>query len=299
MPTIHALVAQARRRLVDAGIPGSEAELDARLLVDHLLGWDAARYFAHGDEAADGDLVTRYTAAIERRVRREPVAYITGVQEFWGLSFEVTPAVLIPRPETELVIEAGLAHVGTRRPLRVADVCTGSGCLAVSLAVELPDATVTAADISTGALAVAARNVARHHVGERVTLQATDLLADVDGPFDLIVSNPPYVAETERATLPQEVVEHEPLVALFAGADGLALIRRLVSQAASRLAPGGLLVFEFGFGQAEAIARLLHATPRLSLVELRDDLQRIPRVAVARAAGRSTPGPPAVTTGGS
>lgn len=286
MPTLHELVAAGRRRLYDAGIPQAEADLDARLMLEHLLQWDAAHFFGHGEQLADAELTQRYDACIERRARREPTAYVTGEREFWGLAFEVTPAVLIPRPETELIIEIALAlwpDVGA--PLRVADVCTGSGCLAVAIAVERPAAQVVASDVSPGALDVAARNAARHAVQPRVTFRHADVLAGIDGPFDLIVSNPPYVPTGDEPAMQPEVVRHEPRIALFAGTDGLDVIRVLLPQAAARLRPGGSLAFEFGYGQQDAVRGLISATPGLYVDEIRNDLQGIPRTALARRRG--------------
>lgn len=283
MSTLHELVAHGRHRLYDAGIPQAEADLDARIMLEHLLQWDAARFFAHGEQPAGPDLVGRYGECINRRARREPTAYIIGEREFWGLAFEVTPAVLIPRPETELIVEIAMERCpDPSAPLAIADACTGSGCLAVALALERPAARVVATDVSQAALDVAARNAARHQVLSRVTFARTNILTGVDGPFDLIVSNPPYVPVTDVSSLQPEVVEHEPHVALFAGGDGLDVIRPLVVQAAGRLQPGGLLLFEFGYGQAEAIRKLLADSPGLTLVEIRNDLQGIPRTAVAR-----------------
>lgn len=267
------------------GIPQAEADLDARVMLEHLLKWDAARFFAHGEQSADPDLVRRYDDCMARRARREPTAYITGQREFWGLPFEVTPAVLIPRPETELIIEIVLERFPVETtPLEIADACTGSGCLAVSLALERPAARIVATDVSRDALEVAARNAARHSVLSRVRFEHANVLTDIDGPFDLIVSNPPYVPANDASTLQPEVVEHEPHVALFAGAEGLDVIRPLVAQAADRLKTDGLLVFEFGYGQADTIRRALADTSDLTLVEMRSDLQGIPRTAVARRA---------------
>lgn len=282
MPTIHELVAGARQRLRAAGIGGDEADLDARLLAEHLLRWDAVRYFADGGIDAPADFHQQYAAAIGRRVHREPVAYITGTQEFWGLAFAVTPAVLIPRPETELIVEAVVEITADRRtPARIADACTGSGCLAVAVACERADARVIATDLSVAALEIAHDNARRHGVAERVETAQTDVLVGIDGPFDVVMSNPPYVPEADLATLQPEVVQYEPRLALAAGTDGLEVIRTLVTQAQGVLSPAGWLVFEFGFGQAEPVAKLV-TSAGLELVELRNDLQGIPRTAVAR-----------------
>jgi release factor glutamine methyltransferase len=281
--TIHGVVADGRTRLGRAGIPAGEAELDARLLAEFALGWDAARFLANADRAADPTFLAAYRELLDRRARREPLAYITGEKAFWKLSFTVSPAVLIPRPETELIVEAALARFpAADLPFSMADVCTGSGCLAISLAHERPRASVLATDISSDALAVATRNAVRHEVDDRIEFIQTDLLAAVQGTFDLIVANPPYIPEYERASLQPEVRDHEPAVALFAGAGGLAVIRRLLDESLRRLRPGGWLIFEFGAGQAEPVRLLLGAMRGWSDVEVKPDLAGIPRTAIAR-----------------
>jgi release factor glutamine methyltransferase len=278
-------VGQARQRLRAAGISPDEADLDARLLAEHVLGWSTERYLIDARSPATPQFVSEYDALVERRAKREPAAYIVGWQEFWGLPFEVGPGVLIPRPETELVVETALTLLNAA-PLAanpaIADVCTGSGCVAVAIARERPDVRVTATDISERALAIARRNAERHGVAARVTFVRADLLAGVAGPFDLVSANPPYVPDADRPTLQPEVRDHEPPLALYAGADGLDVIRRLVVEATERLREGGVLVFEFGFGQSDEIAKLISGTRGLRMVELRPDLQGIPRVAVAR-----------------
>lgn len=287
MPTeINALIADARRRFRAAGIEREEAALDARLLAQRLLGWDAARLMTHGDEAASPEFAHDYEGLVARRVFREPLAYITGSREFWNLDIEVTPAVLIPRPETELLIEIALEHFDHPQPIRILDVCTGSGCVAVGLGREFPKATLVASDISQDALDVARRNLARYGVSSRTQLVRADLLDGVDGPFDLIVSNPPYVPTVDAPGLQPEVREYEPPAALFAGEDGLQIVRRLVVQAAAALARDGILVFEFGAGQDDAVRSIVRAVSSLTLLELKHDLQDIPRAAVAQKTGR-------------
>jgi release factor glutamine methyltransferase len=282
VPTIHELVATARRRLHASGIGGDEADLDARLLAEHVLGWDAARYFTDGGDLASTDFELQYGAAIKRRSHREPVAYITGTQEFWGLAFTVSPAVLIPRPETEIIVESVLEILDDRRkPHRIADACTGSGCLAVAIACERPGSRLVATDVSPTALEIASVNARRHGVEDRIACVRADVLSGVDGPFDVVVANPPYVPEADLAALQPEVVQYEPRVALAAGADGLDVVRTLAAQARGVLAPGGWLVFEFGFSQSEAVG-LLVSSAGLELVEMRNDLQGIPRTALAR-----------------
>jgi release factor glutamine methyltransferase len=280
--TIHARVAAARDRLRAAGIAADEASLDARILAEHLLGWDAARYFASGADAEPPAFAAAYDALVARRAAREPLAYITGSQQFWDLTFEVTPAVLIPRPETELVVETVLERFPRHAPFAFADACTGSGCLAVAVAAERLAARAVATDASPDALAVAARNARRHGVDGRVRLVCADVLSGVAGPFDLITANPPYVAAADRAALPPEVRDHEPALALFGGADGLDVVRRVIGQAADRLSAGGMLVMEIGAGQDEPVAKLISAAPRLRMVHVRRDLQDIPRTVVAQ-----------------
>ena len=281
-PSVRERVAEVKSRLAGVGLPPGEADLDARLLAQHALGWDAAQFFTHDVDAEPPGFAARYAALVERRVRREPLAYILGRRDFWHLSLEVSPAVLIPRPESELIVEAALARCRDGRRLLVADPCTGSGCLAVALAVDRPQAIVVATDISEAALDVARRNASALGVSDRVRFCRADLLEGLCGPFDLVVANPPYVPEIDRAALAPEVRDYEPALALFAGADGLDCIQRLVAEGSSRLVAGGLLVFEFGFGQADAVRALVADTRGLVVDGIERDLQGIPRVAVAR-----------------
>jgi release factor glutamine methyltransferase len=254
------------------------------VLAEHVLGWDAARLLTEGHQSASPGFLQHYDAAVARRVAREPVAYITGSKEFWNLTFEVSKAVLIPRPETEGLVEQSLARLTDRtRAWQIADVCTGSGCLAVVLATELQNARVTATDISPAALVIARRNVEQHGVGDGVVVINDDLLTNEEGPFDLIVANPPYVTDGARVGLQPEVA-YEPALALFAGADGLSIIRRLLAQAPARLAPNGLLIFEFGFGQEDAVRQLIAAQADLRMIAIEPDVSGIPRVAVATRA---------------
>jgi release factor glutamine methyltransferase len=282
MEQLRALVASAAKRLVRAGIAEEEAALDARLLAQHALGWDAAAYLTRAPEPPPASFTGPYETLIARRARREPVAYIIGRREFWGLTFEVTPAVLIPRPETELIVAAALeAFPGAGRPLRFADVGTGSGCVAVALARERPWARGIATDISREALLVARRNAERHGTIGRLRWVQTSLLDAIDARLDLVAANPPYVPEMDRPRLQPEVRDYEPGAALFAGPDGLAVVRRLVPEAAARLRSGGLLIFEIGAGQEEAAAELIGRTPGLRMRDLRRDLQGLPRTAIA------------------
>ena len=281
--SIHAHVSIARQLLRDAGITALESDLDARLLAQHVLGWTTERFLTDAREPVPEGFTPRYDALVARRVTREPLAYIVGVREFWGLEIEVTPDVLIPRPATELIVEAMRELFPDRSvPLSIADVCTGCGCVAVAIAHERPTTTVKGTDISRPALLVARRNAARHGVADRVTFVHGDLLEGFTGSFDAIVANPPYVIDRAGPALQPEVRDHEPPVALFGGVDGLVLVTRLVAGAPSRLRPGGYLVFEFGLGQDVEIEALLNASPELTLVGLRRDLQGIARTAIAR-----------------
>ena len=278
------LVVAARERLTRAGLSPDRAAIDAEVLARAAAGWDRASYLARRDEPAVADVAERLESYVRRREAREPVAYILGTREFWGLDFLVTPAVLIPRPETEFIVQAALARLADRtRPWRIADVGTGSGCLAVALAVELSHARVTAIDISPDALDVARANAERHGVGGRVTLMRSSLLDAVEGPFDLIVANPPYVPRAHQPTLSPDVRDHEPDVALYGGGDdGLDEVRALVAQAPSRLVPGGWLQMEFGFAQGDAVRAAAAAVSGLETVEVLCDLQGLERTLVAR-----------------
>jgi release factor glutamine methyltransferase len=280
--SIHEHVAEARHQLRGAGLSIAEADLSARVIAEHLLGWSPEKYLADGSQPEPTDFAERFHAAVSRRAARQPLAYIVGEREFWGLALEVTPDVLIPRPETEIIVEAALElHPDPDAPIVVADVCTGSGCLAIAIAHERPHAVVTASDISEAALAVARRNAARHAVADRVRFVRADLLETIAGPFDLIVANPPYVRSGDRDGLQPEVRE-EPAVALYGGSEGLDAIARLVAQAPSRLRRGGHLIFEFGLGQDDAIEQLVASSRSLQLLGLRRDLQGIARTAVTQ-----------------
>ena len=283
MASVHERLVEARHVLTGAGIDVDEAALDAEVLARHVLGWDRAGLIARWREPAPAAFTEALARLVARRAAREPVAYITGRREFWGLEFEVTSDVLIPRPETELVIEEALRFSQeVRLPASVIDVGTGSGCIAISLACELPLSHVTATDISPAALAVARRNAARLGVDRRLTLINGDLLDGTPAAVDLIVSNPPYVPAQDAPTLQPEVGRHEPAVALFGGnGDGLDVVRRLFASASTHLAQGGRLIIEFGFGQAPAVG-VAARSAGWEIVRMIPDLQNIPRVAVLR-----------------
>lgn len=278
-PTFADHVAVGLERLVAAGIPQEQARLDAELLARHALGWDRTAWLISRRQPAPDPFVTEYDALVARRAAREPISLITGAREFWGLAFETQPGVLIPRPESELIVEEALeALTGVDAP-RIADVGTGSGCLAIALACELPRAHVVATDLSPLAIDVARRNAAKHGVTGRVRFVLTDLLDQVGGQFDAIVSNPPYVQAGDLPGLAPEVRDHEPALALVGGADGLDTIRAMFARVPPRLAPGGRLIVEFGYTQDERVCDLAR-TAGFTVLRVRSDFQDIPRVAV-------------------
>lgn len=281
--TVRQLLHEAASRLRDAGVPNPE--LDAERLLGHVLGWDRAKLVAEasaGIAEADGG---RFLALVAERATRKPLQHITGRQWFWRHEFLVTPDVLIPRPETELIVEAGLERLqGLARPL-VVDVGTGSGCIALSLAAERPDAEVVGIDLSPAALAVAAENARRLGLDGRVRLVEGDLLAPVTslhGRIDLVASNPPYVGGRDELT--PEVRDHEPALALFPPGDALSVYRALIPQAAAALRPGGTLLLEVGRGMDAEVARLCESA-RLGVERIIPDLQAISRTVIARRSG--------------
>jgi release factor glutamine methyltransferase len=279
--SLHQRIDRARERLARAGINDRDARFDAELLARHALGWDRTELIVRGRDLPPPHFDAAYEGFITRRAGREPVALIMGRREFWGLDFEVTEETLIPRPETELIVEEAIAFLAKRPDARVFDVGTGTGCLAVAIAREAPQCRVLATDISPGALAVAQRNAARHGTANQICFVVADLLDGIAGRADLIVSNPPYVAERDARGLSREVAEFEPHAALFGGPDGMAHMRRLLEGAPARLAAGGRLVVEFGFGQEAAVRGA--ATASGWLVErVRADLQGLPRTIVLK-----------------
>ncbi|HEY3159598.1 MAG TPA: peptide chain release factor N(5)-glutamine methyltransferase [Vicinamibacterales bacterium] len=274
-------LAAARARLVAAGIRPDEAAIDVDVYARTILGWDTATLLANLREPTPMPLEPRFSEWIARRERREPTAYIVGTREFWGRPFLVTPAVLVPRPETEFIVEEAIPLLSGLGSPRIADIGTGSGILAVTLAAEVPTATVTATDLSAEALAVARENAERLGVAGRVTFVTTSYLDGADGLFDLIVTNPPYVRDGDKPALSRDV-RHEPDVALFGGPDGLRDVGGVLDAAVATLTPGGWFVMEFGYGQEEDVRRLVDARPSLRVDHVRDDLQGIARTMVVR-----------------
>ena len=276
------------------------APLAAELLLMHVLARDRTFIYAHPEQELDAAMRERYFSLVATRASGVPTQHLTGHQEFWGLEFEVTPDVLIPRPETEHVIEVALDRLGVRAdensehlhaPLRIADVGTGSGCIAVALSKEFPGAQILATDISAAALEIARRNAASHEVSHRIEFVECNLLglfvhqslatSHWSPPFDLIASNPPYIGRCEVATLPREVREHEPETALFGGETGTEIYAPLIEQAATLLKPNGILVLELGHNSADHVSRLLE-TQEWRDVKITKDLAGIARVASAQ-----------------
>jgi len=258
--------------------------MNAEVLVMFTLGCDRAYLYGHPERELTGDEQSRYDAALAQRSKGIPAQYITGHQEFWGMDFIVSPAVLIPRPETEHVIETVLGRVGrtflSDNSLRIADVGTGSGCIALALARELPRAELHATDTSSAALEIARANAARHQLENRIDFHEADLLAGMEkNAFDFVVSNPPYVGESEEESVQLEVRKFEPRNAVFAGPTGLEVIERLIPQASEVLKPGGWLVMEISGTIAGGVQELL---ADWESVQITNDLQGIPRVAAAR-----------------
>ena len=280
----HRLLERGASELREAGVP--EARFEAELLLRHALGCTREALFARLHEPAGAEAAGHYFHLLERRRGRVPIQHILGTQEFYGLSFRVTPSVLIPRPETELVVDEALAELSARSKSAptIADVGCGSGCIAIAIARERPEATFLAIDASPSALAVARENATAHGVDERITFLHGDLLdplVERGEKLDLVVSNPPYVVDAEIGELAPEVKEHEPRMALAGGADGLATITRLLEGVGAVLDRGGVVVMEIGKGQDRQVAeRVLSAG--LDLLRIVPDLAGIPRVVVAR-----------------
>ncbi len=301
--SIGAALLKARHRLEDAGIP--DAAFEAELLLRHAL-WLAssdppavgpqhagvlrleaplasrAYVFTHSDEALPPGTASLYESLLLRRLTREPAAYILGYREFYGLDLVVTPATLIPRPETELLVEAAIELSRRHSEAIIADLGTGSGAIAIALAKSLPRAVVYAVDVSSEALGIARLNAERHDVSSRIAFRRGDLLEPVDVRLDLIVANLPYVSAGELRGLEPEVRDHEPALALAAGIDGLDLIRRLLQQASRYLRPDGAICLEFGYGQTKALSSLAHSSFPEAAIVVAKDLAGIDRVMTIR-----------------
>jgi len=289
MSALGSAVQEATLRLKQ-GRHAERARRDAETLLLHVVGKNRAWLMAHLDEDLGEEDAARFALLIARRTLGEPIQYITGEQEFFGLPFGVTPDVLIPRPETEHLVERAVELASGLTGVRILDVGTGSGAIAVALAHELPQAQITALDISAAALGIARGNAERNGVAGRIDFKLSDLLGAVEGErFAMIVSNLPYVPEGDRGSLAVEVREHEPVLALFAGEDGLDVYRRMIPAAFAALEDGGFLLMEIGYGQSQAVSELL-GDAGFAGIEFVPDLQGILRVACGRrvSAGRGS-----------
>jgi release factor glutamine methyltransferase len=281
--TLSEMIAEVRRLLEQAGIESAGQE--AFWIVEHVLGLPAYQVIADPNRLLSSAELVIAKGLVERRVGREPLQYILGTQEFCGLEFNVTPAVLIPRPETELLVEYVAQRLPTERQTTIVDVCTGSGCIAVAIARLRPLARVIATDLSKSSLNIARQNAMRHEVGERITWMEGDLLKPLagmglEGCIDVIVSNPPYIGETEWPTLQPEVRLFEPRAALVAGPQGTEFHERLLYEAGQYLAPAGTLIMEIGFHQAPAIRRIVGQIPGNRFHRLVCDAAGLERVVI-------------------
>jgi release factor glutamine methyltransferase len=282
MISITEALNEATQVLSDGGVP--EARREAGSLLSFVLGKDRTYLISHAEDPVGDDSWRRFQEGVERRATGEPLQYITGVQNFFGRAFLVTPDVLIPRPETELLVEAAIEKVRDNSEPFICDVGTGSGCIAVTLLCELRNARAVAVDVSAPALGVAKMNAESHLVLDRIEFAISDCFEALDAgkdKFDLVVSNPPYVSAEMITGLQREVRDHEPLVALSPGADGLSVIRRLLVEAPEFLKTEGHLVMEIGFDQSEAVKDLVDDRVWRWL-EIRPDLQGIPRIVILR-----------------
>lgn len=267
---------------------GSETpRLDAEILLAHSRGCQRIDLYVHFDEPLTEDERAMMRDLVQRRAQAEPVAYLVGHREFFGLDFRVTRDVFIPRPDTETLVMELLERAKPLEEPRILDVCTGSGCISVAAAVNLPAARIMAVELSEAALAIAQENAARHEVSERIRFLQGDLFAPFadDNRFDVIASNPPYIAESEIASLQADVRQHEPRLALDGGPAGLVIIRKLVEQGIERLVPGGSLLMEIGSEQAEAVTQLLQDHGGYTDIGVRNDLGGRARVVYARKSG--------------
>lgn len=280
--TIKKLLSWTRGYLQEKGIP--RARLDAELLLSFLLGMRRIDLYLHYDQPLTPDELASFKALLGRRMKREPVPYITGTQEFWSLAMEVSSDTLIPRPETELLVEEALGTVRSfTRPeaeLMILDLCTGCGPCAVALAKEIQGARFMASDISPAALALARRNARRHGVADRIRFVCCDLLSPLhrEARFDLILANPPYIRSGEIGGLQPEVSEFEPISALDGGPDGMKFHRLIIETAAAHLTPSGWLMLEIGQDQASPLKDLIHSCPMYGAVDVVEDYGRDDRI---------------------
>lgn len=278
--TLREAIAAAAARLAQAGV--DTPRFDAELLLLHAAQRDRAWLVGHRDDAADSSLLATFEPLVQRRLTREPVSRIIGEREFWSLPFRLAPETLDPRPDTETLVEAALELAGPRdRALRILDLGTGSGCILLALLSELPQAQGTGIDIAPGAVAAAQFNAERLGLSARAQFAVSSWGASVQGEFDLLVSNPPYIASGEIASLAPEVARFDPLRALDGGADGLDAYRIIAAESQRLLAPGGIIAVEIGMGQGDDVARIFSAVGLQGIARKRD-LAGLERVVSAR-----------------
>jgi release factor glutamine methyltransferase len=283
--TIAEAIYRAAQKLSGCGI--TNARLDAEVLLTHILERDRAWLITHNNDSLDNEKYRLFEDTIDRRSRREPLQYIIGRQEFWGLEFMVTRDVLIPRPETELIVETALKIVKRTSRATIVDLCTGSGCIAVSLAKELGNTRIFAADTSSQALAVARENAQRHGVSDRIRFLEGDLFAPLEelairGLVDVITANPPYIRSDDLPMLQPEVRDYEPELALMAGTEGTEVQQKIIERASDLLKKHGALIMEMGMGQAEILKRMADETGTYDKPEILKDLAGIDRVLVVK-----------------
>lgn len=286
--TLGEAIAESRRLLDQAGI--GSAEQEALWIVQHVLRLPAHHVVTDRDRLLASTELADVKGLVQRRVGREPLQYIFGTQEFCGLEFHVNPAVLIPRPETELLVEYVAQRISAEQSATIIDVCTGSGCIAVAIARQRPRARLIATDLSSRSLDVARQNAIRHSVGERIIWLEGNLLGalagqKLEGQVDVIVSNPPYIAEADWATLQPEVRLFEPRGALVAGPQGTELHERLLQEACRYLSPGGALILEIGAGQARAIRQIVEQISGYRFHRLVYDEAGLERVVIVERVG--------------
>jgi release factor glutamine methyltransferase len=279
--TIQQILSNANRRLTDAGC--DTPRLDAELLLAHTLHKNRTWLYTRPETSLTNEQVAAFETLLRRREQREPVAYLTGHREFYGLDFLVNSNVLIPRPETELLVETAIQLSKTMTPpLSIADIGTGSGCIAIALVKNIPNVHLYAVDVSEKALLVAQQNARQNDVTEQITFLQGNLLTPLTEPVDMIVSNPPYVSKSELGGAMPEVKQYESALALDGGEDGLDVIQKLLSQAGEKLNPGGSVLVEIGAFQGAAVARLAQELFPNSQIEIKQDLAGLDRLLVVK-----------------
>jgi release factor glutamine methyltransferase len=277
----HRLIKTAERDLKKAGIESAVAEIE--IILEYLLGVERIDLYLHGPQLIDDNILNRFNDIVKRRLTRYPLQYILGEMYFYGRKFELTPSVMVPTPETELLCELAINYINNEeiRKGSILDIGTGSGVIAVTMACEVQDLTVTTADISPEALEIAKQNAVNHEVAARINFIQSDIFSNIqqDNKFDLILSNPPYISEEEYKALPPEVLA-DPKIALVSGAEGLDLIKKIMNKAPGYLKPDGRLMFEIGYNQSALVAQISEKDLRYKSISIIKDLNDIDRVVI-------------------